>query len=116
VPFQKIQPLDSSPNQTWQVAVNINGGISTFFVTLRYNDIADYWCLTLQDATQDLLVDSWPLVTGLNLFQQLEYLGIGSMYILNTGAANTDFPNNQNLGSQFAMIWGDNPSGIEAIG
>lgn len=112
---QQIIPLDDSPNQTWQTTVSINDGVATFFVTLRYNEIAGYWAMTLQDANQNLLVDSWPLVTGLNLFQQLDYLGIGSMYILNTGNANTNYPNNQNLGNQFTMVWADNPSGIEAI-
>lgn len=108
-------PLDTSPNQTWNVSVGINGGVSVYFITLRYNEIAGYWTMTIYDSNQNLLVDSWPLVTGVNLFQQLDYLQIGSLYILNTGNASTDFPNNQNLGSQFQMVWGDNVSQVEQV-
>jgi hypothetical protein len=102
-------PLDNSPNQTWSTSVAINGGITTFFVTLRYSEVAGYWVMSIQDSNQNLLLDSVPLVTGLNILQQYGYLDIGSIYILNTGNSNDDYPNNQELGNAFSMVWGDNP-------
>jgi hypothetical protein len=107
----QLIPLDSAPNQTWQVAVSVNGGVQTFFVILRYNEIAGYWAMTIEDSNQNLLLDSAPLVTGLNLLRQFQSLLIGSIYILNVSGVAQDSPNNLDLGSDFQMIWADNRVG-----
>jgi len=105
---QQLIPLDSSPGQAWQVAVLINGTTSLFFVTLRYNEIANYWNMTLQDSNQNLLIDSLPLVTGTNLFGQFGYLNVGSLYIVNASSVATpNFPNSSDLVTDFVMVWGD---------
>jgi hypothetical protein len=107
----QVVPTDSSPNQAWQVAVTINGGASQFFVILRYNEIGNYWAMTLSDSNQNLLVDSLPLVTGTNLFGQLQYLNIGSVYIVNASNVPTpDYPNSLDLGTDFVLVWSDNVS------
>jgi hypothetical protein len=69
MPFQVI-PLDDSPNQTWQVSLNINGGITTLFVELNFNEIAGYWAMSIFDINQTLLASGVPLLTGLNLLEQ----------------------------------------------
>lgn len=104
--FQPIQ-LDTSPNQTWQVTVVVDGVAATYFVVLDYNEIAQYWAMSIYDSNQNLLVAGIPLVTGLNTLRQYQYLGIGSIYIVNTGASTEDYPDDTNLGSAFQMIWAD---------
>lgn len=106
---QQLVPLDSNPNQTWQAGVSINGGVSSFTVTLSYNEMANVWEMTLLDASGNLLLSSMPLVTGTNLLGQFQYLGAGSMYILNaSNVVVPNFPNNADLGSDFVLVWGDN--------
>lgn len=105
----QVIPLDTNPNQTWQVAVSINGLVVNFFVLLQYNEIAQYWSMNIYDNSQVLLLAGIALVTGLNLLRQFQYLGIGSLYILNaSGIASPNFPDDTNLGSDFVMLWGDN--------
>ena len=103
-------PLNNSPNAARQVTVSINGGASTFFFILRYNEIANYWVGTFYNVQNPaiLLVDSLPLVTGTNLLGQLQYLNAGSLYILNaSNVPSPDYPNSLDLGSDFILAWGD---------
>ncbi len=85
-PVQNI-PLNNSPNQEWDVAVNVDGVPVTLVLTLRYNEIAKYWVATVRDSQGDLLVDSVPFVTGegisQNILGQFAYLAIGSATIYN---------------------------------
>jgi hypothetical protein len=112
--MQQLIPLDSAPGQAWQVAVNINGSTSLFFVTLNYNEVGNFWEMTIEDSNQNLLLDSLPLVTGTNLLGQFAYLGIGSLYIVNaSGVATPNYPNNTDLGTDFVMVWGDNVTATE---
>jgi hypothetical protein len=111
---QQLIPLDNSPNQTWQVTVSINGIVQTFFVLLDYNEIAEYWVMSVFDSNQNPLLNDVPLVTGLNLLRQYQYLGIGSLYLLNVSSSTNpvtsevDYPDNTNLGTTYQMIWSDN--------
>ena len=108
--FQLI-PLDTSPNQQWQVSVSINGVVSTFNVTISYNEVAQLQEMSIYDANFNPLVTSLPLVTGLNLLAQFGYLNIGSIAILNvSGVDPPDYPNDANLGTSFVMVWGDTVS------
>ena len=105
---QQVIPLDASPNQTWQVSVSINGTVQDFFVNLNFNEVAGYWVMEIADSNQNLLLSDVPLLCGLNLLQQYQYLQIGSLYLLNVGNDPSDSPNSTNLGSSFVLVWGDN--------
>jgi hypothetical protein len=104
----QVIPINSAPGQTFNVAVSINGAVYTFFVILAFNEVAAYWIMSISDANQNLLVQGIPLVTGLNLLRQYQYLGIGSIYLINTTGVDIDYPNNNDLGSDFHLVWGDN--------
>jgi len=105
---QQLVPLDDSPNQTWQVAISINGAVQTFFVSLSFNEVAGYWVMEIYDSNQNLILSDIPVVCGLDLLRQYQYLQIGSIYILNVGNSPTDSPTSTNLGSSFVMVWTDN--------
>jgi hypothetical protein len=106
-PGAKLVPLDPAANQTWQASVQVNGEVLTFFVYLHFNEIAGYWVMSVYDSARNPLLASVPLVTGLNVFQQHQSLGIGSMYILNASGTPQDSPDDTDLGNDFVMVWDD---------
>jgi len=108
----QVIPLTSEPNQTLQVTVNIDDENRTFKLTLRWNAGAEYWVMTIIDAsTSETILDSLPLVTGDypagNLLGQYGYLNIGSIYLINESNVDTDRPGVDDLGSDWILVWGD---------
>lgn len=104
-----IVPLTTSPNQTFTSTIPINGGKIKFNFFLKYNTEQKCWEMDLCDKNKNPLVASIPLVCGLNILEQYDYLNIGSAYIVKTDPNITvDRPNEYNLGSTFLLVWGDN--------
>ena len=111
--MDQIIPLDTAPNQIFQMPVSIDKGLLVLTVNLRYNEIAKYWVATIRDKKGVLLLDSVPLLTGnapaCNILKQFSYLGIGSAYIINASGTAQDVPDNKSLGTDFLLIWSDTP-------
>jgi hypothetical protein len=101
-------PVSSTPGQVFSTSVTINGAVQSFNCALSFNEIAEYWVLDIFDGNNNLLLSGVPLVTGLNLLRQYQYLGIGSIYLLNITGVNIDSPNSADLGTDFALLWSDN--------
>jgi hypothetical protein len=106
-------PLTNSPNQNLQTTVNINNTNVTFNLTVRFNEIANYWVLTIGNpSTNTIIVDSIPLFASIypagNLLAQFEYLGIGEWYIINVSNLPSDMPTSSNLGIDYTLVVGDN--------
>lgn len=83
----QVIPLSSAPNQSFTAQLNVDGSPLTLNITVRYNQMASYWVLSISDVNNNLLIDSVPMITGsypaANLLEQQKYLGIGSWYIVN---------------------------------
>lgn len=112
--MQQILPTNVQPNQTLTANLSVDGAPLNLQLTLRYNEIAGYWCMTVQNAQGTVLLDSVPLLTGndpiCNILYQFQWLEIGSAFVLNqTGALTPNYPNNTNLGTGFQLAWGDTP-------
>jgi uncharacterized protein DUF6983 len=107
----QLVPLSVAQNQTFTVQLTVNGASLTLLLSLTYYTMAGYWSLSVTSVTGVLLVASVPLVTGwypaANILAQYQYLNIGSAYLLNTGNAPVDYPDQGSLG-QFSLLWGDN--------
>ena len=107
----QLLPLTSAPNQSLQTTVSIDGKNVTLALTLRYNETAEYWILSIADARGNLLLDSLPVLTGgypaANLLEQYAYLGIGSAYVIKTGGTAADYPGSEQLGTDFVLVWSD---------
>ena len=107
----QIVPLDTSPNQNFQIALSVDGATLTLQLTIRYNEMASLWMMTIRDSSGNLLLDSVPMVTGDfpagNLLQQHGYLKIGSAYIINVSGGTSDRPDATNLGTSFLLLWSD---------
>lgn len=103
-----IVPLTTAPNQTFTCTIPIDGKSKTFSFYLRYNTQAGYWIMQISDNNKNVLIDSIPLICGLNLLAQYSYLRIGSAYIYKVDPTlSMDNPDSANLGTNFLMIWGD---------
>ena len=68
--------------QTFQI--NLAGTL--YQLTLRYNAVHGSWMLDISTTDQQLIVGGIPLVTGVDLLEQYEYLGIkGQLFVQSTG-------------------------------
>lgn len=106
----QIIPLDTSPNQSFQVTVNVDGNLITVALTLEYNAMAGYWVMSISDLAGNLILDSIPLLTAdwpaANLLAQFQYLGLGSVFVLNvSGPLPIDYPDDSDLGTDFQLLW-----------
>lgn len=100
-------PLDNSPNQNFDVTLDINGKNVVLNLFLSYND-PFYWTMQVRDKYKNPITDSIPLLSGQNLLQGLEYLGIGEAYLLKNSDINDEIPNAENIGTDFILLWRDN--------
>lgn len=80
-------PLTNSPNQSFTVQLQVDGRPLSLNLTVKFNEMAGYWILSISDVNNRLLIDSVPMITGgypaANILQQQRYLAIGSWYIVN---------------------------------
>lgn len=111
----QVIPLDSSPNQSFRITLSIDGENRALSFKIRFNEIAQYWVMTVIDPSDDsILLDSVPMVTGEypadNIIEQYAYMEIGSAYFVNVGNVSAD-PTDEDLGTNFILIWGDTPNG-----
>lgn len=88
----QVVPLSTAPNQSIVANLTVDGNALTLNLTIKYNQMAGYWIMSVSDVNNNLLVDSIPMTTGgypaANLLQQQRYLDIGSAYIVNVANAN----------------------------
>lgn len=108
----QIIPLDSSPNQSFETTLFVDGQNIRIQLQLRYNAMAGYWAMTITDPeTGAILLDSVPMVTGVypaaNILAQYPHLGLGSAYVLPVGNVDLDFPDDSTLGTEFVLAWSD---------
>lgn len=112
--FQQI-PLMTN-NQEFQIVLQVNSENRPFKFSFRWNKIAGYWVMTLIDSVTGLIVfDSIPLVTGqvdmasADILRAFGYLLVGTAYLIPVSTEPpTDYPNETNLETEFALLWDDN--------
>lgn len=106
-------PLTNSPNQSFNVIVPVNDENKDLTLTLNYNEVADYWSLTIADTqTGQDLVSQIPMLESYNDFSniliQLGYLEIGSAFVIALDETPLFRPNEDDLGTKYILVWGDN--------
>ncbi len=115
----QIIPLTSSPNQSFSSTLQVDGAPLTLNFRVKWNAMAGYWVMSISNSQGILLVDSIPLVTGFypgaNLLAQFAHLQIGSLYILNEGTTDLDYPDQSTLGTGFQVLWSDTAQVLEAV-
>ena len=112
--MSQVIPLISSSNQSLSCKVVIDGGtqinLSLFII---FNEIARYWVMNVSNAdTKTSYLTGVPLVPGDypagNILEQYSYLGIGSAYMVSINDLADTLPQNDNLGTDWFLVWGDN--------
>lgn len=105
--------LKNTPNQSFVLNNIIIDGVSRAFrVDLSYRELCGYWTMSLYDQyTQEQIVSEMPLVTGLfldragNMLDQMKYLNLGQIGIFPETDNTTDYPNDVNIETDFALFW-----------
>lgn len=104
-----IVPLTNQPysEQEFKLTLKNRRNIN-IKLKLRYNDLcADWMAEIIDNSTGKTLIDTLPLVSGVNLLGQFGYLNIGEAYVIPTTDTELMMPDNTTLGSVFALVWGD---------
>jgi predicted Zn-dependent protease with MMP-like domain len=89
-------PLTPSP-QTFSILL---AGVS-YQLTLRYIDATEGgWLIDIADNAENNILCGVPLVTGHDLLEQYDYLGLGGQLFVQTDGDPDAIPTFQNLGLQ----------------
>lgn len=87
-------PLTADP-QVFAIAL---AGV-TYSLTLRWNTAAECWFLDIADRSRQTILSGVPVVTGLDLLAQYEYLELGGMLVVQTDHDADAVPTLANLGT-----------------
>ena len=60
----QIIPLTTAPNQTLNVALNIDGAVVRLTLFITFSEMAQYWLMSIYNSSGTLLLSSIPLITG----------------------------------------------------
>lgn len=110
-------PLDTTPDQKFNVTVEVGEENVSLILHLSYNTEGDFWRMDVTNVdTEEMLISHVPLLTGeypaADILEQFNYVGIGQAVILKlTNGAEGDFPNIDNLGTDFILVWGKDDEG-----
>lgn len=80
-----------------------------------WNDQNTSWVMDILDSNSNVIAAGLPLVTANDLLEQLDYLGIGGMMLVQTDFYTTDVPTFENLGSTGHLYFSSIPSAVQAI-
>lgn len=106
-------PLTNNPNQTFRVTVPLGDENKDVTVRLNFNEEANYWLMSLSDSvTEQSIFVNLPLLSSryyyCNMITQLDYMNIGSIYIIPIELSNNSAPDSFDLGTKYIMVWGEN--------
>jgi len=79
--------------------INIALGGTTYALNVVWNDQAQVWVVDISDTSGNLIIGGIPLVTGVDLLGQYEYLDFGGQLVAQTDFDLTAPPSYTNLGS-----------------
>ena len=94
-PLAYLIPLTNQPQQFEITLAGVD-----YLMTVKWNDIGQSWILDIADVNNDPIVGCLPLITGADLLDGLDYLGIGGqLFVCNAqGLYPDDVPTLDNLG------------------
>lgn len=72
---------------------------TTYHLVLKWNTFSACWELYIEDSQQNPILSGVPLVTGCDLLEQFDYLGIGGSLVVQSTNNPDLVPNYATLGS-----------------
>lgn len=103
-------PMQAAPNHSFSCSIPIDGGNTFLTFRLTYNDIAEYWIVDISK-DDEVLISSLPLIPGENILEQFQYLGIGSAWIIPKNEKDSQWPQANDLATDWQVVWGDTDAG-----
>jgi hypothetical protein len=90
-----VIPFDNFPEQFDITLAGVD-----YTIISKYNDAdGGGWVIDIQDSLGNPIACNIPMITGADMLDGLEYLGIGgSLFVQTTGASPFDVPTLDNLG------------------
>jgi hypothetical protein len=93
-------PLSPKPQQ---LSISLSG--QTYILRLTWCWPVQAWVLDVSDSVGNALVSGVPLVTGADLLEQFEYLGIGGQLIVQSDASVDVVPTFTSLGQRSHVFY-----------
>lgn len=79
---------------------NVNLAGTNYNLTVKWDDIGQTWIMDLADDNNNMLAAGLALITGADILDGLEYLGVdGQLYVYTNGDASA-VPTQDNLGDE----------------
>jgi hypothetical protein len=95
-------PLQVGTPQTFPITL---GGVQ-YELTLIYRNVSQGgWVLDIADQNSNPILQGIPLVTGVNLLEQYDYLEFGGQLWVQTSSDPDAVPTFQNLGEDGQIYW-----------
>jgi hypothetical protein len=105
-----ILPVSNRLNQVFRAKLIIDGAARDVSLTLVYREVCDYWTLDIAEPEGRSILMGLPLTRSEaavpSLLEQFEYLGLGTLSLIDTSGGTDDYPTSAGLGSDFVMVWG----------
>ena len=97
-----VYEIPTSPTpQTFSITLS---GVQ-YQCALRWNTASSCWTLDLSDANGNLILGSIPVIPGVNLLEQFDYLELGGALVASTDYDPNAVPTFDNLGSTGHLYW-----------
>ena len=106
----QIIPLNNSPNQSLQVALATFSGSLTLNLQVSFNEVGQFWVMSIYDQSFNPVVSDVPLLTGYwpaaNILGPWSYANIGGAYVINQSGGAGDWPGANGWGSGgYLLLW-----------
>lgn len=93
-------PLISMPQK---LEISLAG--VTYNLVVRWIESSQFWILDINDQNNVPIIDGIPLVLGLDLLGQYEYLNLGGSLVVKSDVDANAPPTSANLGSQSHLLF-----------
>lgn len=104
----KVIPLTTVPYSEQTFKLTLGEKNLNIKLNLQYHDLVGDWTAKITDnTTGEVLVDTMPLVCGVDLLGQFPHMGIGHAWVIPTEDTTLEMPDNETLGTKFVLVWGD---------
>lgn len=104
-----IIPITSKPNNTFSCKIPVDSANLTLVFKTHYNEVAGYWIVSVSKGDGTELIHNLPMLPAQNILEQFSYMEIGAACILSSRQVAEQWPNADNLGSEWLLVWGDTP-------
>ena len=110
-------PIDPGEDQQFNITVEVGEENVSLILHLSYNTEGDFWRMDVSSAdTEEMLISGVSLLTSefpaADILEQFEYIGIGQAIVLKmTDDAEGDFPNLENIDTDYVLFWGKEEEG-----